>query len=171
MRDPNDRDRQQREFTEELRRSANARADRKRREAAAPPTPAAGEAIQELHPAGRDRVRQLTDPEEPILATIRLPEGLLNITLASTASAVASQDLIQQAIVGLIEHGPTCPEPVAKDWAALDFYTAILSALARQYVVDCPPAQEMPIYELLATLINDLRTADRLREVVHAPHP
>ena len=169
MRDPHDRDRQQREFTEELRRSAKARADRKRREAAAPP--AAGEAIQEPHPAGRDRVRQLTDPEEPILATIRLPEGLLNITLTSTASAVASQDLIQQAIVGLIEHGPTCPEPVAKDRAALDFYTAILSALARQYVVDCPPAQEMPIYELLATLINDLRTADRLREVVHAPQP
>ncbi len=40
MRDPNDRDRQQRELTEELRHEADVRAAHKRREAAVPEPPA-----------------------------------------------------------------------------------------------------------------------------------
>ena len=40
MRDPHDRDRQQRELTEELRHEADVRAARKRREAAVPEPPA-----------------------------------------------------------------------------------------------------------------------------------
>jgi hypothetical protein len=72
--------------------------------------------------------------------------------------------------VGLIEHGPTCGGPVATNRATRDFYTAILAALARQYAVDCPPTRDMPIYELLETLMNDLRDDDQVRSVVHAPH-
>jgi hypothetical protein len=66
-------------------------------------------------------------------------------------------------ILGLLEHAPISAGPLATDRAALDFYTAILAALARQYAADYPPAGDMPIYELLDTLINDLRAADQLR--------
>ena len=90
MSDLNDRDRQQRELTKEFRRSANARAERKRPPEASRPPQADGEARQEQRPREGERVRQLPDPEEPLLATIQLPEGQLNVTLASTAPAPAS---------------------------------------------------------------------------------
>ena len=60
---------------------------------------------------------------------------------------------------------------MATNRATRDFYTAILAALARQYAVDCPPTRDMPIYELLETLMNDLRDDDQLRDMVPALHP
>jgi hypothetical protein len=45
---------------------------------------------RQQRPREGERVRQLPDPEEPLLATIQLPEGQLNVTLASTAPAPAS---------------------------------------------------------------------------------
>ena len=57
MSDPNDRDRQQRELTEELRQDAQLRAERKRR-AAAVPAPPAGAAPDAPH-------EPLADPQPP----------------------------------------------------------------------------------------------------------
>lgn len=74
------------------------------------------------------------------MATITLPDGQLTITIASTSSDPTNQELVQRAIVGLIERTPTGIGQLAYEWwTALDFYTAILSALARQYAMATPP--------------------------------
>ena len=157
MYDPHDRDRQQRELTEELRRSAEARAANKRLEQEARHTDAEGRQRLGAEPAG--------------MAMITLPDGELTITITGTSSDRTHQELVQRAIVGLIECTPTDTGRLAHDRAGRDFYTAILSALARQYAMANSAARDMPIYEVLDTLINDLRDDDRLRHVVQAPNP
>ena len=174
MPDPHDRDRQQRELTEELRRSAEARAENRRREQAARQPPAEEGAPREPGPAGQGRQR--LGAEAAVMATITLPDGELTITIASTSSGrtrqeIVQQEIVQRAIVGLIEQTPTAAGRLAHDQAGRDFYTAILSALARQYATANPAARDMPIYEVLDSLINDLRDDDQLRHVVHAPNP
>ncbi len=169
MPDPHDRDRQQRELTEELRRSAEARAENRRREQEARHTNAAGGALREHSPAVQGRQRLGAEPAG--MATITLPDGELTITIAGTSSDLTRQELVQRAIMGLIECTPTDTGRLAHDRAGRDFYTAILSALARQYAMANPAARDMPIYEVLDTLINDLRDDDRLRHVVQAPNP
>ena len=157
MPDPQDRDRQQRELTEELRRSAENR----RREQEARHLHAEGGARGEPGPAVQGRQRPGAEPAG--MATITLPDGELTITIAGTSSDCTHQELVQRAIVGLIECTPTDTGRLAHDPAGRDFYTAILSALARQYAVANPTTRDMPIYEVLDTLINDLRDDDRLR--------
>ena len=169
MPDPHDRDRQQRELTEELRRSAEARAENRRREQAARHTPAEEGTPREPGPAVQGRQR--LGAEAAVMATITLPDGKLTITIASTSSDLTHQEIVQRAIVGLIEQTPTAAGRLAHDQAGRDFYTAILSALARQYATANPAARDMPIYEVLDSLINDLRDDDQLRHVVHAPNP
>jgi hypothetical protein len=109
--------------------------------------------------------------EAAVMATITLPDGELTITIASTSADLTHQEIVQRAIVGLIEQTPTAAGRLAHDQAGRDFYTAILSALARQYATANPAARDMPIYEVLDSLINDLRDDDQLRHVVHAPNP
>ena len=169
MPDPHDRDRQQRELTEELRRSAEARAENRRREQAARHTPAEEGTPREPGPAVQGRQR--LGAEAAVMATITLPDGELTITIASTSADLTHQEIVQRAIVGLIEQTPTAAGRLAHDQAGRDFYTAILSALARQYATANPAARDMPIYEVLDSLINDLRDDDQLRHVVHAPNP
>jgi hypothetical protein len=169
MSDPIDRDRQQRELTEELRHDAELRAQAKHPQEAGRRADVHAEAMREQSRDVGERARQLHEAEEASKVTITLPDGPLTITIASASDALASPDLIQRAIVGLIECTHTYGGALAHDQAALNFYTAILSALARHYAADYPPARDMPIYELLDALINDLRDDDRLRYVVHAP--
>jgi hypothetical protein len=165
MPDPQDRDRQQRELTEELHQSAENR----RRAQEARHTHAEGGAPGEPGPTVQGRQRP--GAEMASLATIALPDGELTIMIAGTSPDLTHQELVQRAIMGLIECTPTGTGRLAHDQAGRDFYTAILSALARQYAVANPATRDMPIYEVLDTLINDLRDDDRLRHVVQTPNP
>ena len=64
MNDPQDRDRQQRELTEELRRSAEVRAERKRRADAAQRPQAAGETREDTDQLEADLRRLLGEDDE-----------------------------------------------------------------------------------------------------------
>ncbi len=64
MNDPQDRDRQQRDLTEELRRSAEARAERKRRADAAQRPQAAGETREDTDQLEADIRRLLGEDDE-----------------------------------------------------------------------------------------------------------
>lgn len=78
-----------------------------------------------------------------------------------------TSDVITKALVHLIEEMDThFWDKDAKELQADEFYTAILTAVARHYSVDDPMEREQPAYQWLEELITNLRDSKYLNQVI-----
>ena len=103
------------------------------------------------------------------MARIEISTGELNITIEGDSSAFWTRDLELAAIIHLIEefHTPESIEDGEK--AAMDYYEAVFSAVARHRAVDDDRLEGKPVSEALRQLIEDLRAEGRLQEPVILP--
>lgn len=98
---------------------------------------------------------------------VRLSSGLnVDMLIDGGARSLDQQELMVEALALLIEDTEIDATEDSESDTGLDFYEALLGAIARHYASQDPPQAAIRYDELLLELIGELQASDRLQDTI-----